>query len=200
MVLKVKFTNLQFNFYFMRPVNFNNFTSEDFSHLLGGERWDFPKGKTMILEAEKACHFAKHLVDRELMKIGKQVSDPQKHVLIKKISSDLMFDPRRKHQVIIDPEGRVNPVIPGSDAMQPKVKVATEKPLSEMTRAELEKEAAKLSIPADSVSKADSNKALVNLIEGVQAGLKPKKQEAAVTTPANNKDGKPSEKDFEGLK
>ncbi len=181
----------------MRPVNFTNYTAEDFSHLFGGERWDFPQGKTVILEAEKACHFAKHLVDRELMKLGKQVSDTLKHSFIKKISPDLMFDPNRKHQVIIDKEGRTEAVIPGGDAFAPKIKSATDKALTDMTRAELEKKADELQIDAEAVKKATSNKALINLIEGIEAGLKLKKKEVPV---AEKDEKKPAESEFEGLK
>lgn len=53
----------------MEAVKWKNFTNEDFSWKYNGIVHSFPAGMEIFLEKEKAEHFTKHLVDRE---IGKQ--------------------------------------------------------------------------------------------------------------------------------
>ena len=45
---------------------FLNFTEEDFSWKFDGVEYVFPAGQEMYLEDDRADHFAKHLVDREM--------------------------------------------------------------------------------------------------------------------------------------
>jgi len=154
----------------MRPVQFTNFTQEDFICKFNGQPWTFPAGKSITLESEKACHFAKHLVDRELHKIGKQVNDVLQHEIIKKISSDLKFDPFRKHQVVLDASGSIEPVIPGADPLTTALNMAGEKggaaetPLNDMTRSELEEKALTIGFEKEVVKKAPNKSKLVEMI------------------------------------
>lgn len=49
---------------------FRNFTNEDFSWKYDGALFTFKAGQEMYMEAPRADHFAKHLVDRELNKLN----------------------------------------------------------------------------------------------------------------------------------
>jgi len=54
----------------MEAIQFHNFTNEDFTWKWDGVAYTFKAGSTMFLENYKAEHFAQHLVDRELNKLG----------------------------------------------------------------------------------------------------------------------------------
>lgn len=54
----------------MKAVKFRNYTDHDFSWKYDGIEYTFRAGETMFLEDYKAAHFAKHLIDRELGKLG----------------------------------------------------------------------------------------------------------------------------------
>ena len=54
----------------MEAIKFHNFSNEDFTWKWDGISYTFPAGSTMFLENFKAEHFAQHLVDRELNKLG----------------------------------------------------------------------------------------------------------------------------------
>lgn len=58
----------------MNAILFTNWTNEDFSHTWNNEPYDFKKGSSMLLPSYLAEHFAKHLVDRELQKMGLTVN------------------------------------------------------------------------------------------------------------------------------
>lgn len=54
----------------MEAKQFINFTNEDFTWSYGGMAYTFKPNQPMFLENYKADHFAKHLIDRELNKMG----------------------------------------------------------------------------------------------------------------------------------
>lgn len=54
----------------MEAVQFLNFSDEDFTWKFDGIAYTFKAGQTIFLENFKADHFAGHLVDRELDKLG----------------------------------------------------------------------------------------------------------------------------------
>ena len=54
----------------MEAIQFFNFSDEDFTWKFDGIGYTFKAGQTMFLEDFKANHFAQHLVDRELDKLG----------------------------------------------------------------------------------------------------------------------------------
>lgn len=56
-------------------VLFTNFSDEDFSHAHGGMMHSFKAGQEVYLEEEKAHHFAKHLIDRELNKLSEEKNE-----------------------------------------------------------------------------------------------------------------------------
>ena len=56
----------------MIAVKFRNFTDEDFVWKYDGVPFEFKAGQEIFLEDYKAEHFAKHLVDREINKLGKR--------------------------------------------------------------------------------------------------------------------------------
>lgn len=49
---------------------FTNFSNEDFIGVWNKEQFKFKAGETMLLQGYLADHFAKHLIDRELGKLG----------------------------------------------------------------------------------------------------------------------------------
>lgn len=51
---------------------FLNFSNEDFSWKFDGVSYEFKAGQEIFLEDFKAEHFAKHLIDREINKLGKR--------------------------------------------------------------------------------------------------------------------------------
>jgi hypothetical protein len=53
-----------------KTVLFTNWSNEDFSYAYAGEQFNFPMGKGVYLPDYLAHHFAKHLANRELQKIG----------------------------------------------------------------------------------------------------------------------------------
>lgn len=54
----------------MKAVSFTNFSNEDFTWKYDGLEYTFTAGQTILIEDFKAEHFAQHLVDRELDKLG----------------------------------------------------------------------------------------------------------------------------------
>ena len=57
-----------------QALRFKNFTDEDFTWSFDSVPHTFKAGETMFLESFKAAHFAKHLVDRELNRMGLSTS------------------------------------------------------------------------------------------------------------------------------
>jgi len=62
----------------MNAVKFKNFTNEDFSWKYNGVEYYFRAGEEIFLEEDKAQHFAKHLIDREMNKLGLVTSNKVK--------------------------------------------------------------------------------------------------------------------------
>lgn len=54
----------------MTAKKFKNFSAEDFSWKFDGVDYSFKAGQELYLEADKAEHFAKHLVDREMNRLN----------------------------------------------------------------------------------------------------------------------------------
>ena len=54
----------------MKTVLFVNFSDEAFTGYWDSQAYQFAPGQTMYMEDWKAKHFAKHLVNRELLKAG----------------------------------------------------------------------------------------------------------------------------------
>ena len=54
----------------MEAKKFKNFSAEDFGWKFNGVPFTFKAGQEVYLEAEKADHFARHLINRELDKKG----------------------------------------------------------------------------------------------------------------------------------
>ena len=54
----------------MEAKQFTNFTKEDFTWKFGGMSYTLKAGQTMFLEDYKADHFAKHLIDKEMNRMG----------------------------------------------------------------------------------------------------------------------------------
>jgi hypothetical protein len=63
---------------------FVNWTKEDFIGYWDSIPYRIKSGMQIYLEDWKANHFAKHLVDLELHKQGKQVNDPKREELVAK--------------------------------------------------------------------------------------------------------------------
>jgi hypothetical protein len=59
-----------------KAILFINWTGEEFSYPWGGVEYTFKPGIPMYLEEGLAVHFAKHLANREINKLGKLMSDP----------------------------------------------------------------------------------------------------------------------------
>ena len=59
-------------------VKFTNFTDEDFTWTWNKRPWTFKAGQFMFLEQGIANHFAKHLVNRELIKEGRDTDTSPK--------------------------------------------------------------------------------------------------------------------------
>ena len=62
----------------MEAISFHNFSTEDFTWKWDGIPYTFKAGSTMFLEDFKAKHFAQHLVDRELDKMGLPTNSPKR--------------------------------------------------------------------------------------------------------------------------
>lgn len=63
---------------------FVNWTKEDFIGYWDSVPYRIKSGAQIYLEDWKADHFAKHLVDLELHRQGKQVNDPRREELVAK--------------------------------------------------------------------------------------------------------------------
>ena len=59
----------------MNAIKFKNFTGEDFSWKFDGIEYNFKAGQEVYMEEFKARFFAKHLIDRELNRLGKLTND-----------------------------------------------------------------------------------------------------------------------------
>lgn len=58
-----------------KAISFYNWTDEDFIHTWDKTEYEFPAGSKMLLEEGLARHFAKHLTDRELLKMKDEKGD-----------------------------------------------------------------------------------------------------------------------------
>ena len=67
-----------------KAILFINWTGEEFSYPWGGVEYTFKPGIPMYLEEGLAVHFAKHLANREINKLGKLMSDPMVKVFIQR--------------------------------------------------------------------------------------------------------------------
>ena len=72
----------------MKTVTFNNWSDADFTWTFGGEPTTFKAGVSVVLPDFLADHFAKHFVDRELIKQGFEVSHFSRTQLLAKTLSD----------------------------------------------------------------------------------------------------------------
>lgn len=68
----------------MESLLFTNWTDEDFTGYWDGVPYPIKKGQSVYFEDWKARHFAKHLVDREMNKLGKATNDPSRELLVQK--------------------------------------------------------------------------------------------------------------------
>lgn len=55
----------------MEKISFTNISKESFSHTWDGRQFEFLAGESYMLEQHLARHFAKHLADREMNRLGK---------------------------------------------------------------------------------------------------------------------------------
>lgn len=62
----------------MEARKFKNFSTEDFTWKFDGIPYTFKAGQEIFLEDFKADHFTKHLVDREMNKLGIVTNDQVK--------------------------------------------------------------------------------------------------------------------------
>lgn len=65
----------------MQTCLFTNWTDETFTGVWDKQSYEIKSGASIYLEDWKAEHFAKHLIDRELNKIGKSTADPIRDAL-----------------------------------------------------------------------------------------------------------------------
>jgi len=159
----------------------------DYVGKFNGEEFLLPGGQSTYLTSDLACHFAKHLVNRELHGNGKETSDPSKHEVIKKISPTLSWK-EGKHLVKVDAEAKVEvsparekldlldaitdpssevqqPVAPQTSSETPTVEVQVEAvPQMEKTRNQLNEEAFKLGIGKTKVLQSPNKAAVIALI------------------------------------
>jgi hypothetical protein len=79
----------------MQAQQFTNFSNEDFTWNYNGMAYTFKSGQTMFLEDYKAEHFAKHLIDRELNKMGiaTNMEAKRKELLVKCFPTDEVVTP-----------------------------------------------------------------------------------------------------------
>lgn len=68
----------------MQSKVFLNWSDESFEWTWNNVPYTFPAGKAMYMEEYLCNHFAKHLVDRELLKQDKSTADHTRDQLIKK--------------------------------------------------------------------------------------------------------------------
>lgn len=84
----------------MNAKKFKNWSDEAFAWKYDGIEYNFPAGVEMFLESPKADHFAKHLVDRELNKIGKPTNSPLREELTAKcFPTDEVISPEQALQI-----------------------------------------------------------------------------------------------------
>lgn len=78
----------------MEAVKWTNFSNEDFAWKFNGVEHSFPAGMEIFLEKEKADHFTKHLVDREMNKMNKErgLAGTSKEIPVTNTSERLKFE------------------------------------------------------------------------------------------------------------
>lgn len=69
----------------MEAKKFKNFTNESFSWKWNGIEHSFPSGMEIFLEADKALHFAKHLIDRELNRTNTPTNNLSERARLEKL-------------------------------------------------------------------------------------------------------------------
>ena len=62
----------------MEAISFKNWTNEDFEWKFNGNPYKFKAGQEIYLEADRAELFTKHLVDRELNRLGLPTNSPKR--------------------------------------------------------------------------------------------------------------------------
>lgn len=84
----------------MKSITFVNWTKEEFTWKWDNEEYSFPAGKEIMLPEYQAHHFAKHLVNRELTKMGKQVIDGRRdEFLARCLGEEMVSKSENKREV-----------------------------------------------------------------------------------------------------
>lgn len=68
----------------MQTKTFVNFSNEEFIGYWDSVPYRIKPGQAVMFEDWKAEHFAKHLVDRELQKLGKEINDQSRQSFVDK--------------------------------------------------------------------------------------------------------------------
>lgn len=79
----------------MQAIKFRNWTNEEFTWKYNGIPHVFPAGMEIYMESDKAEHFAKHLTDREMHKLGipTDMETKRKELTAKCFPSDVVVTP-----------------------------------------------------------------------------------------------------------
>lgn len=72
----------------MKSILFTNWSDQKFEWTWDSVPYEFEAGQTVYMQDYLANHFAKHLTDRELLKIGKMTNDPMRKELMARCIKD----------------------------------------------------------------------------------------------------------------
>jgi uncharacterized membrane protein len=114
----------------MQSLLFFNFSDTEFTHSYDGVPYTFKPFQQVYLEDFKAHHFAKHLVDRELQRCKKLVTDGERQSLLSKAI------PSGAREDLAEPvvEAELSPPAKPELKLPPVVEIA--KPITEMVAEE----------------------------------------------------------------
>jgi len=108
-----------------KPVLFHNWSDEDFIHAWDSVDFTFEKGTKVYLEPWKAEHFAKHFVDREMMRENISIDDQSREEFIKK-TLGIVEDAKEMEDTALETE-ILNMNAPKNKGGRPKKEVKEEK-------------------------------------------------------------------------
>ena len=113
----------------MAAIKFKNYTDESFSWKWNGNAYTFKAGAEMYMDEGEARHFAKHLIDRELNKLGLRTD-----LAGKRTELEALCLPGEESEVTIEEAVNLNEVKKRKDVKSEKSKKKVEEEFADLNQ------------------------------------------------------------------
>ncbi len=131
-----------------KAVRFTNFSNEDFTGKWDGQDWPIAKGETVLIQSFLAEHFAKHLIDREMTKVGISTGNEEaREKYMNKCVGNIVLEAESAVKLETKMLNE-QPIETKEEDMKPVVEVEKEKALEDMSKTELIKKMKEVGVKA----------------------------------------------------